>query len=374
MKWMTTIPRRVVWLSMLVAGTLYTTSAMAVGTLSGTDINNRATVDYQVGGVDQTPIESAPGGNSSPGVGNGADTTFVVDNRVDLTVAEVGGGATSVNPGQASAVTIFTVTNTGNTSQDYALTPTNLVGGTVFGNTDTIDMNTLRVFVDGNGNGAYDPGVDTATFIDELAADGTETVFVVVDVPIGATDGDAGNVELTATTHDAGAAGLGAATAESPGPDDPSVVEIVFGDAGEDGFEADADSYLVVAAQLTISKGSSVISDPFNGTTNPLAIPGALMEYSVTVTNGGATDATSVRITDVIDGNLTFAAGQYNGGASDVEITVGATTTYCTADAGDLDSDGCGLTGATLEIQPGITVAAPPGDNSAVVRFRVTIN
>ncbi len=300
-------------LLMTVFGMVYASSALAVGTASGTDILNRATVNYQVGAVDQTLIESAPGaGNSTPGVTNGTDTVFEVDNLVDLTVTEVLGTHTIVAPGSLLRVTEFTVTNDGNTTQDYALTPTDLVGGTVFGNLDTINTDLIEVFVDDNTNGVYDDGVDVSTFIDELVADATETVFIVVTIPALAVDGDAANVELTATTHDGGSAGapIGALTVETAAPDDPAAVDIVFGDTGNDGLETDQSSYLVVTATLTIVKDSAVISDPINGTgANRLSIPGAIMEYTITITNSGTSDATSVSITDVIDLNLTFETG-----------------------------------------------------------------
>lgn len=51
---------------------------------------------------------------------------------------------------------------------------------------------------------------------------------------------------------------------------------------------------------LAVTKVSTLISDPVNGTTNPKAIPGALVEYLITVANTGsaATDANSVVIWD----------------------------------------------------------------------------
>jgi len=51
---------------------------------------------------------------------------------------------------------------------------------------------------------------------------------------------------------------------------------------------------------LSVSKVSSIISDPVNGTTNPKAIPGAVVEYLITVTNTGSeqTDADSVVVWD----------------------------------------------------------------------------
>ena len=42
---------------------------------------------------------------------------------------------------------------------------------------------------------------------------------------------------------------------------------------------------------LTVSKVSSIIADPVNGSTNPKAIPGATVEYLITVTNIGADSA-----------------------------------------------------------------------------------
>lgn len=351
--------------------------ALAVGTPSNTSVNNRAQVDYDIGTVAQLPIESSPAGNSTPDIGNGADTTFLVDNFVDLTVVEVGGVETQVNPGQANAVTTFTVTNTGNTAQDYALTPTNLVGGTVFGNTDNIDANNVRVFVDSNGNGTFELGVDTGTFIDTLLQDTATTVFIVVDVPLAASNSDAANVNLSVVTNDAGS-GAATPTVETAGPD-TAAVDVVFGDTGRDATEAADDSYLVSGADLNIEKTSTVISDPFNLLVNPKAIPGALVEYTITVTNIGTVAADNVRITDLLDANVTFAPGEYNGGASDVQIDLGTgpTTTYCVADANDLDGDGCGLTGSTtLEVDPtgGLTVGTVAADNPAVIRFRVTIN
>ena len=371
--------RRLLWMSVALYAMAHTTSALAVGTASGTNILNRATVNYEVGAIPQELIESAPGaGNSTPGLGLGTDTDFEVDNLVDLTVAEVNGTYTSVTPGSVDRVTEFTVTNTGNTTQDYALTAADLVGGVVFGNTDNIDATPpLEVFVD-NGDGLFVRADDTETFIDELAADATETVFIVASIPAAAVNGDAANVELTATTHDGGSAGppIGALTVESAGPDDPAVVDIVFGDTGGDALETDQSSYLVVSALLTIIKDSAVLSDPIGSPGGPFAIPGAVIEYTITITNTGVSDATSVSITDTINANVTFLTGTYNLGADDVEITVGtAPTTYCTGDLLPGDGDGCDLTaGGILTIDPGITVGTVAADNPAVIKFQVSID
>ncbi len=73
-------------------------SALAAGTDAGTTITNRATVNYSVGGVAQTPIESSPTGNSIR-ASTGANTAFVVDRKILHTVAESRAMPTIATPG-----------------------------------------------------------------------------------------------------------------------------------------------------------------------------------------------------------------------------------------------------------------------------------
>ncbi len=126
---------------------LLTQSAFALGTDEDTNINNRASVDYAVGGVGQVVIESAPGaGNSTPGATLGTDTVFEVDRLIDFEVTGPAGN-TIIAPGELDAVLVFTMTNSGNDHQDFGFVVTNLAG-------DDFDMNagTLQVFVDSNAN------------------------------------------------------------------------------------------------------------------------------------------------------------------------------------------------------------------------------
>jgi hypothetical protein len=62
-------------------------------------------------------------------------------------------------------------------------------------------------------------------------------------------------------------------------------------------------------ATLTVVKTSTVVSDPVNGTTNPKAIPGAIVRYGVTVTNTGtaAVDASTVVITDPLPTGISLS-------------------------------------------------------------------
>jgi uncharacterized repeat protein (TIGR01451 family) len=142
------------------------------------------------------------------------------------------------------------------------------------------------------------------------------------------------------------------------------------------------DQYYVQTAALAVAKTSTVVSDPINGALAPgvfpKAIPLAVVEYGITLTNTGAVSASVVTVTDLIPANTTFATGTYNAGASNVNIQVGAVNTFCVAEAGGTDSnaDGCVRTaGGVLSVgAPALTTVATGAGNAVTVRFRVTIN
>jgi uncharacterized repeat protein (TIGR01451 family) len=300
--------------------------ALAVGTPSGTTVDNAATVNYTVGGVGQAQI-----------VSNTA--SFVVDNMVDLTVTTVDGAAVIVNPGSVARVLTYTVTNTGNTVQDYSLTASPGTG-TFYGVTDNFDATNVQVFVDANSNGTYDAGVDIQSYIDELAEDATITVFIVADIPIGQVDLDGAIYDLVAQTAQGGSAGVQGADILnddngniSPGgtpsdiPDDPATIQIVFADGtgsvdgARDGRFSSRDAFVVGSAVLAVVKSQAVINDPFNGANNPKAIPGATIRYTIDISNSGSTNADVVVVADQIPANTTFVSASVttansNGGAT----------------------------------------------------------
>src|SRR5512140_251178 len=95
-------------LGAITAFTPHTASAAPVGTPSGTLITNTASLLYTVGTVTQNLVTA-----SSP--------TVAVDNKINVVVTTVDGAAVSVVPAQNTAYLTFTVTNQGNTVQDYSL-------------------------------------------------------------------------------------------------------------------------------------------------------------------------------------------------------------------------------------------------------------
>ena len=286
---------------------LAATPALAAGPTAGTTITNTATVDYQVGGVAQ--------GQQS------ASNNFTVDRKINLLVEEVGTVTTSVVPGQTNAVTTFQLTNSSNETLDFALVASQIAGGTAaHGGTDTFDATNVRIYRDNTVTGtvgSWDVGDTLLTgFVDELVVDTAIRLFVVADTPTGLANNAVAGVTLRATAREGGtAASQGAAITETAGANtagkDTVFADIagVTGDAARDGSHSDNDDYTVQTATLAVTKTSRVISDPFNSTTNPKLIPGAVVEYCIAVANSGSVAATSVVINDAVPAQLLFSTG-----------------------------------------------------------------
>jgi uncharacterized repeat protein (TIGR01451 family) len=301
--------------------------AWASGTTAGSTISNTATIGYTVGGVQQPDVNS-----------NAA--SFVVDMLVNMSVAEVGGSATVVVPSAAGQVSAFTVTNTSNSTLDFILAPTQDANGatTAFGGTDAGNATNVHVYVD-NGDNVFNPAQDTATYIDQLAADASVKVFVVADIPFGLANGAAIGLTLTATAASGTtASSQGAALVATSGADTPGSMDIVFGDtAGDtdsanDGKYSDDDEYRISSATMLISKIARVLSDPFNGTTNPKPVPGAVIEYCIVMQNTGSVSATGLIVTDTVPAHTTYVAGSIKSAGS---VTSGA----CNSDGVTEDDD-----------------------------------
>jgi len=270
--------------SALACSVMGATSAYAAGTTQGTDILNTVTVDFQVGGVDQTQQT--------------ASDTFEVDRVVRFTLEEsatILNGTTSVVPGEQDAVTAFTLTNTSNDVLDFSLVASQITtaGATPTG-TDAFDVSNLEFFVD-DGDGVFNPATDTATSVNDLAADANVTIFVIGDIGAGQTNGQIAGVTLTGTALNSDGSTI---TASTDADANTAGVETIFGDTDRDGVEAADDDFTIAAADLSVEKVSRVISDPVSSS-NPKAIPGAVVEYCIAVTNAadGAT-ATGVTLAD----------------------------------------------------------------------------
>ncbi|HET9640327.1 MAG TPA: hypothetical protein VFP12_14095 [Allosphingosinicella sp.] len=341
--------------SVLAAAAVAASPASAAGTAAGTTVTNSVTLDYKIGGIDQNQVT--------------ASDTFTVDRKVNLTVSEVGTVTTTVTPGQTGAVTTFSVSNSSNAPLDFALAGSQLSGGTAaHGGTDNFNVSNVKIYVDTNSNGNYDPGTDTeTTYLDQVAADTSRTVFIVTDVPLGRATGDVAGVRLTATASEATASGsLGATITQTAGAN-TSGVDTVFadtnanGNVARDGIHFAEDDYTILAASLIATKTSRVISDPFNGTTNPKMIPGAVVEYCIAVANGaGSATASGINISDEVPEATTYDP------AFGILLNGTVTGSSCNADGASGGSFSGGIVSGTLtDIAGGVT---------RTLVFRVSVN
>lgn len=368
MKTVVTNASLLIRLGITAAAMLLSQHALAAGTDAGTTVSNQATVAYDVGNVAQTPIESDPAGNSTPGAGS--PTEFLVDRRVSFTLIEVDGAHTTpVAPGDADVVAAFTLTNTGNAIMDFRLSVADFAGA-VHTIPDSTDLGNYRIRA-ANGDGAGGvPDLADLDYVDELAEEGVVEIYVFADAPLTVLNGQYANIELTATAADDVAAAptpgtLDADLAQDPGADDATEIESVFADAGNDGFEAIQDGYEIISASLAITKVSAVFSDPF-GTGK--ALPDAVIEYTVTIDNsGGAALAENIVMTDTLQiANVTLEDEAYAPG----DILIDGVP--CNGDLGDGDGDGCSYdagTGAMSVDVPDIAAGA-----TTIVTYRVRIS
>jgi uncharacterized repeat protein (TIGR01451 family) len=348
--------------ALLTAGalTLMATSGAFASTPPCTTITNTARLTYSVGGTAQPFIDSA----------SNASNTFNVGVKVLLTVTTTDGGNVTVIPGATPAVLTFTVQNNGNAVHDYALAFAAAANGTASpfgGGNDSFDGTTIQVFVESGATIGYQPLQDTATTIDNLAGDGaTRTVYVVYTPnDLTAANGSISVYYLKATTQWADGSAISETPTGSPiAPtaaqqstcDGVKLIDIVFGDTAgpfpgappvndvaRDGEHSDDSAFIVSSANIGVTKGFTVISDPVNLAVNPKAIPGAVVRYSIAIANTGTAAATLSTISDLLANTLQIIPA---GATWAVTPVVGTSRTVnsgtLTADTADGNGDGLG--------------------------------
>ena len=339
-----------------------------------TAINNTASVNYSVSGVPQTVIQSSPTGNSTPGAGAGfgAPTTFVVDKRIMFIAEETNGAATVTSPGLTQVVTVFRVTNTSNGAQDFRIAADNTQPpAVIFGRADAFDMSnfTLHVSSAACTSTMSTPtyaGEAATTFIGALAEDACRYVFVRSDTPVSPTaaNGLASTIRLVVSASTTGSNGATLET-QSGAADNPAAVDVVFAETGvangnvvNNGVSLAFDQYFV--GTLTVTKTAAVISDGFSPAGQAKAIPGAVVEYTISVQNNGLVTS-GAALTEIVPANTTYVAGSttLNGVA---RADVAGAMPFVGGGSINSPSAAAGV------INPGATAA-----EIAVVRFRVTI-
>ena len=304
--------------------------AFAAGTTAGTTISNQATATY-----------TDPGGNPVTVPSN--TVALRVDEVLNVTVATAEAGDVASQPGATNQVVRYTVTNTGNGSEAFRLAAVTAIGG------DAFDPNATSLVIDSNGNGVYDPGVDTVytpgTNDPVLAPDIAVRIFVLSTVPASATDGQRGQIDLTATAvTGSGTAGTVFAAQGNGGGD------AVVGATTASGH--DRNFYVVSAATVALVKSATVL-DPF-GTAK--SVPGAVITYALVATVSGSGSLANLAVGDPIPANTTYVPASITAEGASV------------SDATDADAGEFAASRVTVRLG---TVA---GGQTRTVTFKVRIN
>lgn len=309
-------------LGVLASALLFGQQAMAEGTRAGTSIANTASVDFSVAGVVQTQLPSNT-------------VTFVVDRRVNFTLTEIGSALVDVTPGGNDYFVDFLLANTSNSEIDFNVSLAQLVsGGTVQGQTDDADMGLVDYAVSAQPVSGTDPDPvrGGAQYVDELDADDAIRIRVFGDAALTMTNGQIAGMDLNVVGAEGGVPGTEGAALVDGVANTNAGIENVFANASGGNSESAQDGFIVVSADLAVTKAYSVFAGDLG---SGLPIPGATIQYVITIVNSSlVTAADPVQIGDVLDGDVTFVTGGFSG--DDFEINNGGVVSQCTA-AGDLD-------------------------------------
>ncbi len=302
-------------------------AAHAATTIAGTNIENVATATFET--------------NGTPGTIDSNVNIIVVDELLDVTVTNTIPGDINTAPGATSVVSTFRVTNGGNGNENFALTTNVARGG------DQFDPALQQIILD-NGNGVYDPGVDTVyvpgTNNPLLAPGASIVVFVLTTTPATVTNGDRGEVSLIASA----VTGTGAPGTTFANLGDNNS-DAVVGNTRADG--EDFAAHLVQAASIRLTK-SAVIADPFGGTN---AVPGSTITYTLLAEVTGSGTLNNVVISDVIP--------------TGTEYTLQSATLAGAALTDENDSDAGNFNGTRISVNAGSVAAG----TARTVTFKVLI-
>ena len=319
-------------LILLVAGCV-SAPLLAAGTSAGTVVQSTAVANYEILGNPSTTA-------SNP-------SQFLVAERIEVDVSAQT-PQVAVSSGDSDRSLLFTLTNTGNGEEAFALAVDSGVGGDDFDPQPTVPA----IWFDTDGSGdltagdtAYAPGANEPL----LAADASVDVLLVNDIPPTAADGETGRSELTATSlTGSGAPGDVFPGAGSGGSD------AMLGISG--GAATDSGEYLVSNLAVSVVKSQQVI-DPGGGDT---PVPGAVIRYTIVAEVTGPGTAVAGAISDPIPAFASYVS-------ESIRLNGVAISDAFDADAGEFDATGT----PTVVVRLGDLSQA---DGSQILEFDVTIN
>jgi len=302
-------------------------ATLSAGTSSGSAVVNQATVGYTSG---LNTITEQTNGD-----------TCLVSTLAGINLTTTATPKTG-NPGD-QIVYPFTAVNNGNATDTINLTPTSTQGWT------------WKLWVDSNGDGI--PGTDGDYLLTDTNGDGkidtgalpqngTINLLAVATIPVGAANGTTDTITITgASATDPTKTATKAFTTTVTAP-----------------------VMSVVKAISTIqASGGGATCTPTNTTTGAgcTVVPGSVLTYTVTATNSGAGNATSVVLTDITSQYATYKTGSIKTGSSVGTLTARTDAT---------DGDGAEYnTGSNAVVVPdGGTLTLGPG-GTWVLQYTLTV-
>ena len=286
-----------------------TTGVMYASTNSGGSTDRLATVNKLTGATTNVALITVPDiegmGTDPTGQLWGTSGTQGILYEIDKATGVGSNGRTIDNGGDYEAVDCFAISPS--VSADLALSKT--VDDAAPQEGDTI---TYTVTVTNNGPGPatvvqiMDLLPTGVTFSSASPAQGTYD-FVSGDWFVGSLASAASTTLQLSATVDAGTGGTtitNTASVDFLSQVDPNNANDV----------ASVDINPVGSPNLLVLKAVTTLEDPFNGTSNPKAIPGATMAYTIVTTNTGSgpVDADSLYVTDAIPANMSLRVSDFD--------------------------------------------------------------
>lgn len=328
------------YISGLYIGALLMLSMVSYATPPGTIIDSLATVRFDSDG-ETFVLETSPLGNRTLGVGNGAPTRVTVVGAINFTVTSDNTGGTvsisnavTVLPGQEDQVAQFSLHNAGNGLQDFLITAVN--SDAISSTNQDLPTTLFNIFVEEGTTPGYQATEDIANYVDDLAPNATQIIYIVYDIP------------ATANVDDLFVLTLVAQVAHPHYSDDPTDVTGVLL-ADDDGHQSPPGSF----ASLTILTADlpptnievDTACNPSQASSQPCDVQWVFSDPA----GFSAEDIDSTGISTAID-------AQSNGQASDSVAFLVAPSPIVIAKSQQILSDQGPHSGATIEYKLDIRI------------------
>ncbi len=249
-------------------------------TPANTLIENFATVDFTMNSVSESVVSNT--------------TSFRVDEIISFSLVSNNPSGVLVQSPESNAVLSYTLSNQGNGDESFSISISQSVS-------DDFDPSTSAIYLDSNGNGIYDDGVDTLyspTVNDPLVAmNDTLVLFVLSSIQASLNPADESEINLTATSK----TGAGPSGTAYNGQGDGGV-DALMGLQG--GAITALGKFIVGSASASLVKSQSIL-DP-NGDNFP--IQNAIITYTLELNVTGSGNLTSVNLSDLIPVGTTYVA------------------------------------------------------------------